>query len=135
MSITGVQLLDRFQNEVRFLITPRVGVDSFSFSQSTTSGGAYADFASIINVPNLTFPYKGKILLQFNCSSWDNTVVNYVKVTPVVGGVPGASEGPLVVPPIRDIIVDKSVNIIGYNADEKRFINVSVNTSGEVITA
>lgn len=139
MPITGTQLIYRLTNTIRILIDYRTGgVDSFNIYWCSTSGGAYTLFANVPNVANKTNPaIRGKIYFEFAPSSivgWNNAITNYIKIEPIIAGMPQPKEGPMIVQAksTDTMSIDRSTVIKGYNTDEDRFIPVAVDVNGKV---
>lgn len=142
MSIQGVQLIYRLQDTVRLLIDYRESPtpDSFNLYWSSTSGGSYTLFAEgILNKPSNEPAIRGKILVDVipsTISGWDNNQTNYIKLAPVTGGSVGAQEGPMTIKTRKELIQPSDSTVVyGFNKDEQKFIPLSVNTDGELITA
>ena len=143
MPITGVQLIYRLRDTVRILIDFRgtpIPPDTFNFYWCSTSGGVYALFASgIINEPSNNPAIRGKISFDFAPSTiagWDNFQTNYIKMSPVTGGVVGVQEGPMAIPSREEMITfsDKQL-VFGYNRSSDKFLPIAVDPDGKVITA
>ena len=134
MSIQGTNLITRHRDAIRILIDYRTGIDSFNLYWSTNFAGPFVLFGSVANTYALESQIRGKIFYGFIPSTigWNNDNTNYLKLTPVIGGIEGAFEGPMIVPPVRDHIVDKSVNILGFDSVENRFINIAVDSAGKI---
>jgi hypothetical protein len=135
-AITGVQLYIRYRDAVRLLITQRAGIDSFNIYGATSSGGIYVLLGNVNNTGSMDPQIRGKTIFGFTPSafSWDNDTTNFVKVAPVIGIIEGVLEGPMTIPSVHDMILDRSVNILGFNKDQDRYIDVAVDTDGQLIT-
>lgn len=137
MAITGVELIYRLQNTIRLLITYRPTVESYNFYQATAELGPYTQFASVMNDPSVLPPIRGKIVFEFYPSnlSWDNTITHFLKMAPVIGGIEQVQEGPLFIPVRYEYAKNpKDMVAFGFNVDEQRFIPISVDPTGKVIT-
>lgn len=138
MAISGVQLIYRLRETVRLLINHRVGVDSFNFYWSATSGGVYALISNVSNTPSTEPAIRGKIRFEFNVGvnglNWNNDSNNYIKLAPVTGGVEGALEGPNLITPRYDYTSREPSTMYGYNEVEDRFIPVAVDETGKLRT-
>ena len=138
MSIQGVQTIYRLRTTVRLLIDYRTGVDSFNLYYSHTNIGAYIALGSVKNIASKVPATKGKILFEFHTDSlvtWDNDTINYIKLAPVVGGAEGALEGPLIIPTRVESILPKEFAVIyGLNINSQKFIPISVDPTGKVMT-
>jgi hypothetical protein len=138
MAIQGVQLIYRLRQLVRLFVDYRAGVDSFNFYYSNTESGSYTQFGSTVNEPSIAPATKGKIIFEFSTESltnWDDNTVNYIKLTPVTGGIEGTQEGPLAIPTRIETITPKEFSVMyGFNKDTQRFVPVSVDADGNVIT-
>jgi len=138
MTIAGLQVIDRLSTSVRLLIDYRVGVDSVRLYWSATELGVYAEFADIPNVPSKIPSLRGKILFTFFPAGigMDNEDRNYIKLAPIIGGVPGALEGPTIIFSRREMKVPVEMNLMaGYNIDLNKVIAVAVDEDGKIITS
>lgn len=141
MAITGVQLIYRLRETIRLLIDYRTGVDSFNVYCAKVLVGPYGLIANVADIASNVPAIRGKIQLEFGTAPletagfWDNNVVNYIKLAPVVGGVEGALEGPLNVPTrVSTIIPKEFAAMYGFDATNQKFIPVIVNAEGKLIT-
>ena len=146
MAITGVQLIYRLKDLVRLLIDYRdnggTPPDTFNLYWSSTEGGSYTLFAEdIINKPSDIPSIRGKIQYEFVPSTidtpdWDNDQKNYIKLAPVTGGVVGSQEGPMEIPTRKEMIEHSEKSIMyGFNTSEQKFLPISVDEDGKIITA
>ncbi|MDD5650244.1 MAG: hypothetical protein PHF86_07510 [Candidatus Nanoarchaeia archaeon] len=138
MSIQGVQIIYRLKQVVRLFIDPREDVDSFNLYYSDTESGTYYDLGVISNKSSDVPATRGKIVFEFNTEileHWSDSSRNYIKLAPVEGGVEGTLEGPLIIPTRIESIHPKEFSVMyGYNRDGDRFLPVSVDEAGKVIT-
>jgi hypothetical protein len=113
------------------------------------SGGAFATLlATVSNGAYSKDPlgyrsYAGKVvynLVPSQIPGWNNDIANYVRLKAVISGVEQAAEPVVTIPPYSTNGMRlhypelKTTAIIGFNANENRFIPVSVDTNGKVIT-
>jgi len=138
MAISGLQIIDRLLTSVRLLIDHRDGVDSFKLYWSATEGGVYSEFADVLNGTNNNPALRGRISYMFfpDDEGMANDAKNYIKLAPVIGGVPGALEGPAVI--LTREQTKKPVDIramAGYNSDQDKYIPIAVDEDGKIITA
>lgn len=138
MSIQGLQIIYRLKSTIRLLIDFRAGVDSFNLYYSNTSVGPYTLISSVENVASKVPATRGKIVFEFHAdllATWNEDTENYLKLAPVVGGVEGALEGPLTIPTRLENIIPKEFSVMfGLNKDSQKFIPISVDSSGKVMT-
>lgn len=138
MSIQGVQLIYRLRSTIRLLVSYRTGVDSFNFYYSNIEVGPYVLLGSVLNIASLIPSTRGKIVFEFHTDSlvgWDDQTRNYLKLAPVIGGVEGVQEGPMMIPTRVESIIPKEFSVIyGLNKDSQKFIPVSVDATGKVMT-
>ena len=141
MAIAGIQLIYRLKDTVRLLIDYRDGTpppDTFNFYWSSTSGGAYVQFATgVKNEPSKIPSIKDKIVFEFNpsqISGWDNSQENYLKMTEVIGGAESAQEGPMDVPTKNEMIqyADKMI-AFGFDKTTQKFIPLAVDSTGKLL--
>jgi len=137
MGITGIELIYRLLNTVRLLITYRAGVDAYRFYHATALGGPYVQIVpDVLNLSSILPPTRGKIVFEFYPSAltWDNTVKHFLKMAPIVGGVPQPLEGPLVVPVRYEYSKNpKDMVAFGFNKAEQRFIPLAVDPDGVLL--
>jgi hypothetical protein len=138
MSIQGVQVIYRLRTTIRLLIDYRASVDSFNFYYSNVELGPYTLIDSVSNIASLVPSTKGKIVFEFHTDSlvgWDNETRNYIKLAPVTGGIEGVLEGPLMIPTRTESIIPKEFSVVyGLNKDLQKFIPISVDQTGKVMT-
>jgi len=138
MSIQGLQLIYRLKSTIRLFIDFRVGVDSFNMYYSNVEIGPYTLIRSVANVASKVPSTRGKIVFEFHADSlvgWNESTENYIKLAPVVGGFEGALEGPLAIPTRLENIIPKEFSVMyGLNKDSQKFIPISVDSFGKVMT-
>jgi hypothetical protein len=138
MAIQGVQVIYRLRTTIRLFVDYRTGVDFFNLYYSNVEAGPYSSLGSVKNVPSESPATRGKIVFEFHTDSlvgWDDDSRNYIKLAPVVGGVESGLEGPLMIPTRTENIVPKEYSVMyGLNKDSQKFIPISVDSSGKVIT-
>ena len=137
-AIVGFQVIYRLQTSVRVLIDHRDSVDSFKLYWSATEGGAYTEFADVLNEYSNDPASRGKILYSFFPADegMNNYARNYIKLAPVIGGIPGAQEGPTTLYTREETNqpVDKRV-MTGYSSDLNKYIPVAVDEDGKIIVS
>jgi hypothetical protein len=138
MSIQGVQVIYRLRTTIRLFVDYRSGVDSFNFYYSNVEVGPYSSLGSVSNIASSVPSTKGKIVFEFHTDGlvgWNDDTRNYIKLAPVVGGVEGIIEGPLMIPTRTESIIPKEFSVIyGLNKDSQKFIPISVDSTGKVMT-
>ncbi|MDD5650059.1 MAG: hypothetical protein PHF86_06550 [Candidatus Nanoarchaeia archaeon] len=138
MAIQGVQIIYRLRQLIRLFVDYRAGVDSFNFYYSDAPSGVYTLFGSAVNQPSNAPATRGKIVFEFSTETlvnWDDNARNYIELAPVTGGTEGAMEGPLTIPTRVETIIPKEFSVVyGFNKDTQRFIPVSVDADGNVVT-
>jgi len=138
MAIQGVQIIYRLKQTIRLFIDYRTGIDSFNLYYSNTEGGVYSLIGSVFNKQSDSPATRGKVIFEFNTESllsWDDNSRNYVKLAPVTMGIEGALEGPLTIPTRLETIFPKEYSVMyGFNKDSQKFIPVSVDSDGKVVT-
>lgn len=140
MAIQGVQIIYRLKQVIRLFIDYRTGgVDSFNLYYSNTESGSYTLIGSVLNNPSIIPASRGKVVFEFitdGLTNWDNETRNYVKLAPVIDGVEGEQEGPLVILPRSEMIVPKEYSVMyGFNKELQKFIPVAVDDVGNIITS
>jgi hypothetical protein len=87
--------------------------------------------------------YHNKVVIHLvpsQIAGWNNDKTNYVRLKAVVGGVEQNFEEIVAIPPYSTNGMRlhypelRPTAIIGFNSDEQRFIPVSVDTNGKIIT-
>ena len=132
---------------VRPNVSNSTNPSSYNLYWDSSSGGGFAKLlGSVDNVsqqdPFGNRSYKKKVVFNIALSqvpSWNNDITNYIKMKAVVGGVEQGFEAIVTIPPyttngmFRLVTpeVEKSA-IVGWNDAEKRYIPVSVDTSGKL---
>jgi hypothetical protein len=138
MSIQGVQVIYRLRTTIRLFVDYRQGVDSFNFYYSNVEVGPYSSLGSVSNIASLVPSTKGKVVFEFHTDSlvgWNDDTRNYIKLASVVSGVEGVVEGPLMIPTRTESIIPKEFSVIyGLNKDSQKFIPISVDSTGKVMT-
>lgn len=138
MAIQGVQIIYRLRQTIRLFVDYRVDVDSFNFYYCDEPEGSYTLFGSVQNEPSNAPATRGKIVFEFNTDSltnWDDNARNYIELAPVTNNVEGPLEGPLTIPTRVETIIPKEFSVMyGFNRDSQRFIPVSVDADGNVVT-
>jgi hypothetical protein len=138
MAIQGVQIIYRLRTTIRLFIDYRSGVDSFNLYYSNIDVGPYTLLGNVVNFYSKQPAIKGKNVFEFHTDAlvgWNDDTKNYIKLSPVVGGVIGVQEGPLTIPTRVESIVPKEFAVIyGLNANSQKFIPISVDPSGKVMT-
>ena len=72
-------------------------------------------------------------------TGWDNTVVNYFKLKPVVGGIEQAFETAVSIHPysiggMRFQKTEHKAIAVGYDSDDDRLVPIAVDKDGKVKT-
>jgi hypothetical protein len=135
MSITGTQLYKRYRDVVQLLITYQAGVQSFNIYGSTSSTGPFTLIGNVANSGSLEPQFRGKILYSFTPSllGWNNDATNFIEVSTITGGIESVLLGPMTIPAAHDMVLDKSINVLGYNSSQDRYIDVAVDISGQML--
>ena len=136
--ISGLQIIYRLSTLVRLTIDYRSGVDSFKLYWSAVEIGVYAEFADVSNVASRQPALRGKVVFNFFPSDigMNNENRNYIKLAAIIGGVPGALEGPTVIFSRKEMKIPVEMNLIsGYNNDLNKYIPVAVDKDGKIITS
>ena len=148
-----IQVVYRLSNRVTLMwpVRPNVSTEQQPSSynlywDASASGSFIKKLASVSNVSQDAFglrSYHGKVVVNIIPSQipgWNNDATNYIRLKAVVGGVEQSFESVVAIPPytvngmrLRYPEISTTA-IIGYNANEQRFIPVSVDSSGKVIT-
>lgn len=138
MEIQGVQVIYRLRSTIRLFIDYRQNVDSFNLYYSNIKGGPYIFLNFVTNVVSKSPATRGKIIFEFNTDSlggWDNDSRNYIKLSEVIGGIEGVLEGPLTILTRLESVVPKEFSVMyGLNKDLQKFIPISVDENGKVMT-
>ena len=138
MSIQGVQIIYRLRTTVRLFIDYRTSVDSFNLYYSNVDIGPYTFLGNVLNFYSKQPAIKGKNVFEFHTDSlvgWNDDTKNYIKLAPVIGGIEGVLEGPLTIPTRVESILPKEFAVIyGLNISSQKFIPISVDPTGKVMT-
>lgn len=87
--------------------------------------------------------YHNKVVIHVvpsQVAGWNNEITNFVRLKAVVGGVEQSFEEIVAIPPYSTNGMRlhypelKPTAIVGYNSTENRFVPVSVDTNGKIIT-
>jgi hypothetical protein len=123
---------------------------SFNVYWDVSSSGQFVNL--LANVSNVSSSrnsfgfrsYANKVVFNViptQIPGWNNDVTNYVCLAAVIGGTEQAPEAVINIEPYTSNGLMRlhypelqARAIVGFNADEKRFIPVSVDSSGKVIT-
>jgi hypothetical protein len=151
-----IQVIYRLTNRITLMWPSRPNdsnstqPQSFNVYWDTSSSGAFT--ALIANVPNISYArdsfgvrsYANKVVLNITptqISGWNNDITNYVRLTAVINGIEQTAEAVINIEPYTSNGIMRlhypelqTRAIIGFNKDENRFIPVSVDTNGKVIT-
>ena len=128
------ETLYRLPEYVQLSIFVRDGVDAFEIHHATVEVGPYTKFLTITNVGSQEPRFLGRVIFQFNPLDlgWDNTQINYIKIAPVVAGVPGALEGPTKIYPLHYDQTQATNNksaLFVFDETDQRWIPASTNMS------
>jgi len=120
---------------------------SYNVYWDASSAGTFTKkLVSVSNASQTAFgarSYHSKVVVNLVPSQipgWNNNVTNYVRLKAVVGGVEQAFEEIVAIAPYSTNGMRlrypelQTAAIVGFNSSEQRFIPVSVDTNGKVIT-
>jgi hypothetical protein len=123
---------------------------SFNVYWDASSSGAFTKL--LANVANISYArdpfgvrsYANKVVLNVTPTQipgWNNDVTNYIRLAAVIGGIEQTPEAIINIEPYTSNGMRlhypelQTRAIIGFNKDENRFIPVSVDVHGQIITA
>lgn len=120
---------------------------SYNVYWDASSSGTFTNkLVSVSNASQTAFgarSYHSKVVINLVPSQipgWNNDITNYIRLKAVIGGVEQAFEDIVAIAPystngmrLRYPELQTSA-IVGFNSSEQRFIPVSVDTNGKVIT-
>lgn len=148
-----IQVVYRLPNRVTLMwpVRPNESTvqapSSYNVYWDTASGGTFVNLlTNVTNAYQNNFgsrTYHNKVVVNLVPSQipgWVNDATNYVRLKAIVGGVEQAFEGVIAIPPYTTNGMRlqypelRTAAIVGYNTGEQRFIPVSVDTTGKVIT-
>jgi len=116
----------RLSEFIQMTIRIRPNVDSYNIYQSNFNIGPWVFLLNVVNEQSTEPRFKGRTVFQFNPDviGWSNDATNYISIAPVVGGVEGPLEGPVVVYPLHfehAKSVDRT-SIFVYDDAAKRYV-------------
>lgn len=148
-----IQVVYRLSNRITLMwpVRPNESTEqapsSYNVYWDTAVGGTFTSL--LVNVSNTyqnsfgSRTYHNKVVVNLapnQIPGWVNDATNYVRLKAIIGGALQAFEDVVAIPPyttsgMRLIYPElRTSAIVGYNSGEQRFIPVSVDTDGKVIT-
>jgi len=148
-----IQVIYRLEDQVTIFwpVRPNDGKDisvmdnvqSYNLYWDSSSGGAFNKLVgNVENKPHANRSFLNKVVMIFNPSritGWDNSIVNYVRLNPVVGGVEQGLEDIIEIHPysiggMRFNKTEQKAIAVGYDRDDDRLVPIAVDKDGKVKT-